>query len=164
MSLNEFSSPWTKSTASLSLDWDVSSEKESDGRSGSRSSAFLRNSDDSTLSRRSELSLLPARRRDDESSLHATAEERRQPYDVLTVFQASPLALKSKATGEWENIATLDFRKEREILTKTIKDASSRTGTRIDLDFRVATRDGLGDFLAHEDSQLLHFSCHAGKT
>jgi hypothetical protein len=57
----------------------------------------------------------------------------------------------------------LDFSYEREILTKVIEDACRENGTDIDVDFQIATRDRIGEVLACEKGQILHFTCHALK-
>jgi hypothetical protein len=80
-------------------------------------------------------------------------------YDRLTVFQAAPLVFKNKE-DKLIPLKTMDFTNERETLTKAIADATSRNGTKIEVDFQIASKDRLGDFLVNEEGQTLHFSCH----
>jgi hypothetical protein len=74
--------------------------------------------------------------------------------DRLTVFQAAPLVFRDNKGQLTPLLSMLDFTYEREILTKAI-------GTNIDVEFQIATRDRLGEVLAREEGQILHFSCHA---
>ncbi|KAL3914322.1 MAG: hypothetical protein SGARI_000182, partial [Bacillariaceae sp.] len=78
--------------------------------------------------------------------------------DLLTVFQAAPLVYKSN--GEFVPLAPLGFDTERQVLKKAIEEASLSMGRAIDIDFQIATTDRLGLFLAQEEGQLMHFSCH----
>ena len=80
--------------------------------------------------------------------------------DLLTVFQAAPLVYQDKHTGEAVPLPALGFETERQVLTKAIHEASHSMGRMIDVDFQVATTDRLGLFLAQEEGQLMHFSCH----
>ncbi|KAL3901809.1 MAG: hypothetical protein SGARI_006016, partial [Bacillariaceae sp.] len=80
--------------------------------------------------------------------------------DLLTVFQAAPLAYQDKNTGEAVPLPALGFETERQVLTKAIQEASCSMGRMIDVDFQIATTDRLGLFLAQEEGQLMHFSCH----
>ena len=75
--------------------------------------------------------------------------------DLLTVFQAEPLACVGP-NQELREVASLDFEYERDILLKTIKEA----GDRIAVCFEKATTDRLGAFLASGQGRVLHFSCH----
>jgi hypothetical protein len=91
-----------------------------------------------------------------------TSSQAVKSYDRLTVFQAAPLVFTNKE-GKLMALKTMDFTNEREILTKAIDDVTSRNGTKIKVDFQIAKKDRLGDFLAHEEGHILHFSCHGGK-
>jgi len=79
-------------------------------------------------------------------------------FDRLTVFQAAPLVWRDKE----ENLHTvemLEFDREREILAESTKEARA-TGGEIELVFEAATTDRLGAFLAANETQALHFTCH----
>jgi hypothetical protein len=96
------------------------------------------------------------------SSLHSRSNpepEQLAVPDLLTVFQAAPLAFRS-STGDAVPLPALGFERERQILNKAIREASFSAGRQIDVDFQIATTDRLGFFLAQEEGQLMHFSCH----
>mmetsp|Transcript_40066 Transcript_40066/g.74023 ORF Transcript_40066/g.74023 Transcript_40066/m.74023 type:complete len:172 (+) Transcript_40066:179-694(+) len=79
-------------------------------------------------------------------------------FDRLTVFQAAPLVWRDKE----ENLHTvemLEFDREREILSESMKEARA-VGAEIELVFEPATTDRLGAFLAANETQVLHFTCH----
>ena len=96
------------------------------------------------------------------SSLHSMGERKPVP-DLLTVFQAAPLAFRDERTGMAVPLPALGFEQERKVLTKAIdecNEASLSTGNSIDVDFQIATTDRLGFFLAKDEGQVMHFSCH----
>jgi len=88
--------------------------------------------------------------------MHRTASRN---YDVLTVLQAAPLVWKYERDEDLMPVELLDFDKEREILSDSLKDAK-KVGANIDLDFETATTEALVAFLETNRSSALHFSCH----
>eukprot|EP00980_Cylindrotheca_fusiformis_P003952 scaffold871_cov130-Cylindrotheca_fusiformis.AAC.29 len=68
--------------------------------------------------------------------------------DLLTVFQAAPLAFNDQAIPE----LGLDF--ERNILQNIFE------RSQVVIDFQIGTFDTLGEFLARSQGRALHFSCH----
>lgn len=75
--------------------------------------------------------------------------------NVLTVFQAEPLAWEDANDGSAHDLEWLDIDSERESLTEALK------GTNVDVAFKPATPDLLGEFLAQGSNQVLHLSCHS---
>jgi hypothetical protein len=115
------------------------------------------------------LSRPPTPLQDCPTSSVTTAEDTSMPRQVqilcdrLTFFQAGPLVFRNKEDQMMPLLPMLDFSYEREILTKVIEDACRENGTDIDVDFQIATRDRIGEVLACEKGQILHFTCHALK-
>ena len=77
------------------------------------------------------------------------------PKDLLTVFQAEPLAYIDENQIS-HSIDVLDFECERDILLRTFRES----GANIYVAFETATTDRLGAFLARGEGRVLHFSCH----
>eukprot|EP00980_Cylindrotheca_fusiformis_P003949 scaffold871_cov130-Cylindrotheca_fusiformis.AAC.26 len=73
--------------------------------------------------------------------------------DLLTVFQAAPLAGKD-VNGKDQAVGELDWELERNLLQKTFE------GSQVAVEFEIATTDALGSFLAPDQGRILHFSCH----
>jgi hypothetical protein len=84
-------------------------------------------------------------------------------YDLLTVFQAAPLAYQRSSDGLPVALPTLNFDFERQVLSETIEEACNLGNTTIDVDFQIATMDRLGFFLARQAGEIMHFSCHGSE-
>ena len=81
--------------------------------------------------------------------------------DLITVFQAAPLAWISAEDGKPQPMTSIDFEFERDLLTKTFDESFSEGKNRkILVDFEIATIDRLSYFLAKDEGRILHFSCH----
>ena len=76
--------------------------------------------------------------------------------DLLTVFQASPLACVRSDHQVSSIDATLDLALEEQILVESLKDAR----TKVELVFETATPETLGSFLARGEGHVMHISCH----
>ena len=76
--------------------------------------------------------------------------------NLLTVFQASPLAYVRDDDKVFSIKVTLDLALERRILKETLED----TGTNVELNFETATPAALGSFLAKGEGRVMHISCH----
>ena len=87
-------------------------------------------------------------------SMSSLSSDESDARDLLTVFQAAPLAFF--VNEEEYAIPTLDFESERELLIKTFEEA----GADIRIDFEIAATDRLSAFLAQDKGRILHFSCH----
>lgn len=72
--------------------------------------------------------------------------------DLLTVFQAAPLACTDQ-NGNYHAMGAIDLEFERELLSKTFQEA----GANILVDFEMATSDALSSFLARKEGRI---SCH----
>jgi predicted ATPase len=79
-------------------------------------------------------------------------------YDLLTVFQATPLAFTLKS-GQARPLPPLDIDFEKKALADALRDARN-VGARVDIEFEVATTDRLGAFLAKGECHVMHLSCH----
>mmetsp|Transcript_31654 Transcript_31654/g.76597 ORF Transcript_31654/g.76597 Transcript_31654/m.76597 type:complete len:1119 (+) Transcript_31654:56-3412(+) len=74
--------------------------------------------------------------------------------DLLTIFQAAPLAGIDDKTGKLSAIGELNLEEERTQVTRIFQK------TRVAVEFKIATHDALGKFLAEDKGRILHFSCH----
>jgi hypothetical protein len=95
------------------------------------------------------------------SSSSSSSSPRTNTEDLLTVFQAAPLAWVSAADDVAHPMKAIDFEFERDLLTKTFQEC---VGTGIRVEYEIATTDRLGFFLAKGEGHILHFSCHGHPT
>lgn len=93
---------------------------------------------------------------DDSSTAFMNNSNMNQKSDLLTVFQAAPLAGMDE-NGRFQPVDELNIELERELLKKTFH------GSQVAVDFEIATTDALGSFLARDQGRILHFSCHGNK-
>jgi hypothetical protein len=73
--------------------------------------------------------------------------------NLIKIFQASPLAFADK-NGDVRRVPRIDLHFERETITKALK------GSRVSVDFEIATDDRFGACLAKGEGRAIHFSCH----
>lgn len=73
-------------------------------------------------------------------------------YDLITIFQAAPLAGKN-SDGNLAPIAELNIEEERKHFNRIFD-------CRVQVEFQIATQETLGKFLETKQGNLLHFSCH----
>jgi hypothetical protein len=76
-------------------------------------------------------------------------------FPIATVFQSSPLGLRSTKEKQYLRLPELsNLREERDILTKAFE---SYPGG---IDFRIGTLDSIKSFLQNSQSKMVHFSTH----
>lgn len=72
--------------------------------------------------------------------------------DLLTIFQAAPLV--GMVGTKLSPIGELNLEEERTQVSRIFR------RTNVAVDFKIATHDALGTFLAEDKGRILHFSCH----